>query len=190
SFTRVAGWVSVLVDPRRGTIRVPPGVELDLGATAKALAADQAALAAAEEAGAGVLVSLGGDIAVAGEPPDRGWPVRIADDHAAPLDGPGPTVSIPAGGLASSGTHVRRWTTAGGELHHIIDPRTARPAVTPWKTVSVAAASCVHANAASTAAIVLGESAVGWLEQQGLPARLAGEDGTVATVNGWPADVL
>jgi len=190
SFTRVAGWVSVLLDPRRGTIRVPPGVELDLGATAKALAADQAALAAAEEAGAGVLVSLGGDIAVAGEPPDRGWPVRIADDHAAPLDGPGPTVSISAGGLASSGTHVRRWTTAGGELHHIIDPRTARPAVTPWKTVSVAAASCVHANAASTAAIVLGESAVGWLEQQGLPARLAGEDGTVATVNGWPADVL
>lgn len=188
---RVPGWQAIAFDRRSRTVLLPRGVELDLGSTGKALAADLAATAALAAAGSGgVLVSLGGDIAVAGEPPDRGWPVRIADDHAAPLDGPGPTVSISAGGLASSGTHVRRWTTAGGELHHIIDPRTARPAVTPWKTVSVAAASCVHANAASTAAIVLGESAVGWLEQQGLPARLAGEDGTVATVNGWPADVL
>jgi thiamine biosynthesis lipoprotein len=188
SFAPVAGWASVAIDPRRRTIRVPTGVELDLGATAKALAADRAALAAADATGAGVLVSLGGDIAVAGDPPAGGWPVRIADDHTAPLDGPGPVVSIAEGGLASSGTRVRRWTTAGGELHHIIDPRTARPAVTPWRTVSVAASSCVRANAASTAAIVLGESATAWLEHARLPARLAAEDGAVATVNGWPAE--
>src|SRR5439155_15366968 len=91
SFASVAGWASVALDPRRRTIRVPRGVELDLGATAKALAADQATLAAWDETGTGVLVSLGGDIAVAGEPPERGWPVRIADKHAAHLDGPGPT---------------------------------------------------------------------------------------------------
>lgn len=188
SFAPVAGWRSVTLDCRRRTIRLPPGVELDLGATAKALAADRAAAAAAEATRAGVLVSLGGDVAVAGEPPQDGWPVRIADDHAAPLDGPGPAVAIVAGGLASSGTHVRRWTTAGGELHHVIDPRTARPAETPWRTVTVAAASCVQANAASTAAIVLGESASAWLAETGLPARLAAEDGTVATVNGWPAE--
>ncbi len=188
SFAPVSGWASIVLDARRRTIRAPRGVELDLGATAKAVAADRAALGAAEATGAGVLVSLGGDISVAGDPPDGGWPVRIADDHAAPLEGPGPTVSLAAGGLASSGTHVRRWTTAGGELHHIIDPRTTRPAVTPWKTVSVAAASCLHANAASTAAIVLGDAAPAWLEQRGLPARLAAEDGTVATINGWPGD--
>jgi thiamine biosynthesis lipoprotein len=188
SFAPVAGWRSVALDARRRTVRMPPGVELDLGATAKALAADRAALAAAEATGAGALVSLGGDVAVAGEPPDGGWPIRIADDHAAPVDGPGPVVSIATGGLASSGTRVRRWTTAGGELHHIVDPRTARPAVTPWRTVSVAAGSCVRANAASTAAIVLGETAPAWLAEQGFPARLAAEDGSVATVGGWPED--
>ncbi len=188
SFATVAGWSTISVDARRRVIRTPRGVELDLGATAKAVAADRAAVAAAEAVGAGVLVSLGGDVAVAGDPPGGGWPIRIADDHGAPLDRPGPVVSIVAGGLASSGTRVRRWTTAGGDLHHIIDPRTARPADTPWRTVSVAAESCVRANAASTAAIVLGASAPGWLAERRLPARLAAEDGTVATVEGWPED--
>jgi thiamine biosynthesis lipoprotein len=114
--------------------------------------------------------------------------VRIADDHAAPLDGSGPVVSIVSGGLASSGTCVRRWTTAGGELHHVLDPRTARPAETPWRTVTVAAASCVDANAASTAAIVLGTDAPGWLSARALPARLAGAEGEVVTVAGWPEE--
>jgi FAD:protein FMN transferase len=190
SFAPVPGWTSVVLDPRRRTIRIPQGVELDLGATAKALIADEAALLAAHATGAGVLVGLGGDVAVAGEAPAGGWAVRIADDHAAPLDGPGPVVAISSGGLASSGTSVRRWTTAGGELHHIVDPRTARPAVTPWRTVSVAAGSCVRANAASTAAVVLGESAPSWLAKEGLPARLAADDGRVVTVNGWPEERL
>src|SRR5205823_1088321 len=110
--TAVAGWRSIAFDAGTRTIRAPTGVELDLGATAKALAADRAASAAATATRAGVLVSLGGDVAVAGAPPPRGWPVRIADDHAAPLDGSGPVVSVVAGGLASSGTQVRRWTTA------------------------------------------------------------------------------
>ena len=187
AYTNVAGWRSVAIDPGARTIRIPSGVELDLGATAKALAADRATVAAAVASGAGVLVSLGGDVAAAGRAPEGGWPIRIADDHSAPPEGPGPVVSVAAGGLASSGTHVRRWTTAGGELHHIIDPRTGQPAVTPWRTVSVAAASCVQANAASTAAIVLGQEATAWLENAKLPARLAAEDETVVTVNGWPA---
>ena len=103
SFQPVAGWRSVELDPDRRAIRVPPRVELDLGATAKALAADRAARAATVSTRSGVLVGLGGDVAVAGDAPPGGWPLRIADDHAAPLDGPGPVVSIAAGGLASSG---------------------------------------------------------------------------------------
>jgi thiamine biosynthesis lipoprotein len=178
----------VTLSPGRRTVRVPSGVELDLGATAKALAADRAAATIAAATGVGTLVGLGGDVAVAGPPPDAGWPVRIADDHASPLDGPGPVVSIARGGLASSGTSVRRWTTAGGHLHHIVDPRTGRPADTPWRTVSVAAGSCVDANAASTAAVVLGDRAPAWLEEARLPARLAAEDGRVTTVAGWPAE--
>jgi thiamine biosynthesis lipoprotein len=187
-FAAVPGWREVEVDPARGTVRVPAGVELDLGATAKALAADRIARVAAEETGAGVLVSLGGDVAVAGEPPDGGWSVRVADDHAAPLDGPGPAVSLGSGGLASSGTTVRRWRAGETELHHIVDPRTGRPARTPWRTVSVAAASCVDANAASTAAVVLGDRAPEWLAERRLPARLVADTGQVVRVAGWPEE--
>jgi thiamine biosynthesis lipoprotein len=108
----VAGWQHVEMDPERRAVRVPAGSELDLGATAKALAADRAASSACAAAGCGVLVSLGGDVAVAGEPPSRGWPIRVADDHAAGLDAPGPVVSIAGGGLATSSTAVRRWPPA------------------------------------------------------------------------------
>jgi thiamine biosynthesis lipoprotein len=190
SFQPVAGWRSVELDADRRAIRVPPRVELDLGATAKALAADRAARAATVSTRCGVLVGLGGDVAVAGEAPPGGWPMRIADDQAAPLNGPGPVVAITAGGLASSGTRVRRWTSSGGELHHIIDPRTGRPAATSWHTVSVAAPTCVDANAASTAVIVLGNAGADWLVDAKLPARLAAVDGTVSTVNGWPTEAV
>ena len=188
TFAPAAGWRTIQLDESRRTVRAPNGVELDLGATAKALAADRAALAAAAATGAGVLVSLGGDIAVAGEPPPGGWSIRLADDHAAPLDAPGPAVSVHSGGLASSGTTVRRWATAGGELHHIFDPRTGRPANSPWRTVTVAAASCVDANTASTAALVLGDDAPAWLDERRLPSRLVRLDGSVACVGAWPAE--
>jgi thiamine biosynthesis lipoprotein len=188
SFERAAGWRTIQLDESRRTVRAPKGVELDLGATAKALAADRAAHAASGMTVAGVLVSLGGDIAVAGEPPPGGWSIRLADDHAAPLDAPGPAVSVYSGGLASSGTTVRRWATAGGELHHIVDPRTGRPTNSPWRTVTVAAASCVDANTASTAALVLGEDAPAWLDERRLPSRLVRLDGSVACVGSWPAE--
>ena len=58
------------------------------GATAKALAADRIAARAADAAGCGVLVSLGGDVAIAGEPPGEGWQVGVADDHAGPAARP------------------------------------------------------------------------------------------------------
>ncbi len=181
-------WRHIELDDESAVLRVPAGVELDLGATAKALAADRAARAIAKAASCGALVSLGGDIAVAGEPPLGGWCVRLADDHAAPLEGAGPLVVINAGGLATSGTSVRRWRTDRGEAHHLLDPRTGLPARTPWRTVSVAAHTCVDANIAATAAIVLGDEAPEWLEQRGLPSRLVATDGAIVSVAGWPAE--
>ena len=188
SFQPAPGWRSVELDEARRTVRAPRGVELDLGATAKALAADRAARVAACATGAGVLVSLGGDVAVAGEAPTGGWAIRVADDHAAPPDVPGPVVAVSSGGLASSGTTVRRWLTADGELHHIVDPRSGRPAASPWRTATVAAGSCVEANTASTAAVVLGDEAPAWLGDRGLPARLVRQDGSVVRVGAWPAE--
>ena len=184
--TRVAGWRTVSLNRAGSTVRIPRGVRLDLGATAKALAADRSAAAAAAAApGAGVLVNLGGDIAVAGRAPAGGWAVRVADDHCAPPDAPGQALSLDAGGLATSSTTVRRW---GPAAHHIIDPRTGRPAVSPWRTVSVAAATCVDANIASTAAIVLGDGAPDWLAARGLPGRLVDQEGRAQAVADWPRE--
>ena len=179
------GWCGVEVRRGRSQLRLQRGVRLDLGATAKALAADRSADRAATVAGAGVLVSLGGDIAIAGDPPVGGWSVGIAEDHAASPEA-GETVALASGGLATSSTTVRRWTRGDASVHHIVDPRTGRDAPEVWRTVSVCAATCVDANTASTAAIVLGREAPSWLGAQGLPARLVRADGTIVRVGGWP----
>lgn len=185
---RGAPWRAIRLDPVRLTLHAPAGVELDLGATAKAWAADRSARAIADTTGSGVLVSLGGDVAAAGTPPPGGWPIRIADDHAAPADASDPVVSIATGGVATSSTTVRRWRTDRGDAHHLLDPQTGTPLSSCWRTVSVAASTCVDANVASTAAIVLSEAAPAWLEARGLPARLVGGDGTVVATGGWPAE--
>jgi thiamine biosynthesis lipoprotein len=182
----IAGrWREIRIDPARSTVQLPAGVQLDLGATAKALAADMAAEVAARTTGSGVLVSLGGDLAVAGEAPDGGWPILVTDDHADAPDGDGQTVTLVSGGLATSGTTVRRWRRGRVELHHLVDPRSGRPCSSCWRTVSVAAATCVDANTASTAAIVMGEAAPTWLSDRSLPARLVADDGSVTCVAGW-----
>ena len=187
---RTPGWRTVRLDPATGTVTVPEGVRLDLGATAKAWAADRAAALLATTAGCGVLVSLGGDTAVAGEPPAGGWQIRVQDVTGPvgdmPPQGPYATVGLRGGGLATSGTTARRWRRGGHELHHIVDPRTGLPVRSPWRTVSVAAATCADANAASTAALVKGTGAETWLTRLGLPARLVTRNGTVVTTPGWP----
>jgi thiamine biosynthesis lipoprotein len=185
---RVPGWRRICVDRERSRLRLPGGTILDLGATAKALAADRAATRAAGVSRCGVLVSLGGDIATAGEPPARGWSVRVADAHTSGPEDEGQTISIVTGGLATSSTTVRRWLRAGRAVHHIVDPRTGLPATEVWRTVSVAAATCIDANVAATAAIIRGEAASAWFSKLGLPARLVRPDGSVVRVGGWPAD--
>jgi thiamine biosynthesis lipoprotein len=163
---------------------------LDLGATAKALAADRAAARIHTAVGCGVLVNLGGDIRVAGQPPAGGWRVGILDDLAsapAAHTEPSQAVIIRDGGLATSSTGARAWRRGKAQMHHIIAPGTGRPADSCWRTVSVAAATCVDANTASTAAILRGERAPRWLDELHLPARLVRHDGTTVIVGGWPA---
>jgi thiamine biosynthesis lipoprotein len=185
----VPGWQAVSLDRTRGRVRLEPGVEVDLGSTAKALAADRAAACALVAAGAaGVLVSLGGDIAMAGRAPAGGWPLLVAEDCTIPVDGEGAVVLLDAGGIATSSTMVRRWRRGGVEMHHIIDPETGAPVRGPWRTASVAAATCLEANTAATAAIVKGPRAEAWLARAGLPARLVDQDGDVVTVGGWPQE--
>jgi FAD:protein FMN transferase len=178
------GWWRVGWDG--ATVVLPRGVALDLGATAKALSADRIATRAAAATDAGVLVSLGGDVRVAGPAPADGWRIAVGDDHEQALVDPELVVSITAGGLATSSTTRRAWRRGGRTVHHIVDPRTGDVPTSRWRTVSVAAATCVDANTASTAAVVLGDAAPGWLADRRLPARLVDLDGAVITTAGWP----
>jgi FAD:protein FMN transferase len=164
-------WETVELDPHRRVLSVPEGMEIDVGATGKALIADRIARDVQRLMRAPVLVNLGGDVACAG-----GWNIGVSDDHKAPIADE--VVHVRGGGVATSSTVVRPG--------HIIDPDSGEPVDSPWRTVTVAARSCVAANTASTAAIVLGERAPQWLAARALPARLVAHDGSVVRVGGWP----
>jgi thiamine biosynthesis lipoprotein len=172
-------WDEVSLDRKAGLLRVPAGAALDLGATTKPHVADLAARLLTGRYSTPVLVELGGDLAVAG---GHGWCIRVAEAEGQD----GQLVTVDRGGLATSTTTLRRWTRGGELMHHIVDPRTGRPAAGPWRTASVYADSALQANVASTAAIVLGQDAVGWLTARGLAARLVAFDGAVAHTPGWP----
>ncbi len=183
----VPGWRTVRMDRAARTVQLPKGLRVDLGATAKALAADRAAVAAEQAAGCAVLVSLGGDIATAGSPPG-GWRVRVTDNHRDGGAAPGQWIALSSGGLATSSTTARRWHMPWGTVHHLVDPATGTSTTGPWRTVTVAAASCLDANTASTAAIVKGSQAEDWLRRLGLPSRLVASEGRAHHLAGWPRD--
>ncbi|MFG1991803.1 FAD:protein FMN transferase [Actinoplanes sp. NPDC048988] len=169
-------WRSVRLDD--GRLTVPTGVLLDLGATAKAVAADRCAALVARRLGVGAMVALGGDIATAGAGPDGGWKVLVQDRPGDPAQ----AVRLPSGAaIATSSTAGRTW----GHLHHILDPRTGLPAPRVWRTVSVAAFSCLRANTLTTAAVVRGRRAAGLL--RGVPSRLVTPELGVVRRGGWPS---
>jgi FAD:protein FMN transferase len=133
------------------------GVELDLNGVVKAAAVDDAM---ALVSGPG-FVSAGGDLATRGD-------VDVA------LPG-GDAVRLVSGGLATSGRTKRRWTRAGIEQHHLIDPRTGRPSASRWEEVTVCGSSCLAADVAAKAAFLLGEDGPDWLDDRGLPGRFLRE---------------
>lgn len=180
---RSPGWKRVsLVGDR---LAVPADLALDLGATAKAFAADRIAARIADTLGCGALVSLGGDIATAGPTAGSHWEVLVQD---LPTD-PAQQVAIPAGAaVATSSTQKRRWTQAGMPRHHILDPRFGLPVDPVWRSATVAARSCLHANALTTAALVSGVDAPQWLRSVGADARLVDREGRVVTTGGWPVE--
>lgn len=182
----VPGWRAVHFSSATRRVAVPRGTLLDLGATAKAYAADVLAALLCGQLPGGFLVDLGGDIAVAGATPAAGWQIGIEDDEGRVLQ----VVASTGTGVATSSTRLRRWSSATGERHHIVDPRTGLTAPATWAQVTCAAATAVEANAAATAAVVLGPEAPAWLEEQGIAARLDRLDGAPVTTPGWPVGDL
>ena len=180
---RRADWRRVVVDRDLGRVGVARGLRLDLGATAKAWTADEAARRVAARYRRPALVEIGGDVAVAGDV-DEPWLVRVAEV----ADGPGELVGLTHGGLATSSSAARRWRTAAGPAHHVIDPGTGSPTDGGVRSATVWAPTCVEANTYSTAALVWGRSAAARLGLAGVAARLVGDDGVVRPVGPWPGE--
>lgn len=172
---------SLTVDAAASTVTFAAGTLLDLGATAKATMADRLAREIARRGRGGFLVDLGGDIAVAGPSPTGGWVVSAetptGDDR----------VVITTQGLATSGIDRRRWYADGIARHHLLDPSTGRPVEHTWRRVTCVAASALEANAATTAACVLGAAAPDWLAARGIPALLVPEQGEPLRTPAWPS---
>lgn len=173
-------WRSIAFDDH--ALRIPEGTALDLGATGKAWAADLIAAAYARHLRGSAVISVGGDLAIAA-PDDEPWPIAVSErpgSHAVTI------VLLSSGGMATSSTQVRRWTRNGAQRHHLLDPRTARPADEVWRTVTAAGETATGANTASTASIVLGHDAQTWLAEHDVTARLVARDGTVHHAGRWP----
>jgi thiamine biosynthesis lipoprotein len=175
----------VHIDDATGRVWLDGEVRVDLGATAKAWACDEIADRLAGLSG--VAVEIGGDVAVRGLGPEGPWVIGISDTLFVGRDRP--RIALAHGGVATSSRRVRRWRAGGREAHHIIDPRSGEPASGELDCVSVSAATCVEANAFSTAAVVWGRrehlsrvSAHGW------SARAVCDNGDIVMAGGWPSE--
>lgn len=172
---------AVRLDPALKRIGVTSRTRLDLGAVAKAYAVDEAVARCAARGIEGVLVSVGGDLAVHGTPAD-GWRIAVSETATTPAE----MIVIDTGAIATSSTLGRRW--AG--LHHIVDPRTGASASGPWRTSTVWAPTTVEANLLSTWVLVDGPAAAAELAREERPARLVDTGGGVDRRHGWPAPSL
>ncbi|HXM58494.1 MAG TPA: FAD:protein FMN transferase [Candidatus Dormibacteraeota bacterium] len=150
-----------LLEVSRGAARLSVGAGIDLGGIAKGWLADRLAA----ELGENCLVNLGGDLFARGAGPEgEGWPVGVG----------GGTLLLRDQGAATSGVRRRAWRWEGEPLHHLIDPRTGRPAVTDLGEVSVVAATAAAAEVHAKAALLLGSAAApGYLAGRALAWWLA-----------------
>jgi FAD:protein FMN transferase len=178
---QVPGWQRVRIS-KLGRVDVPRGTVIDLGATAKAHAADMIARLLVMQLPGGFLVNLGGDIATSGPAPLGGWSVGVEAADGTERQ----AVAITDQAMTTSSTQLRTWKTDSGLAHHIIDPRTGRTAGAVWGQVTCVATTALEANTASTASLVLGHDAPAWLEANGVAARLERPDGTAVFTGGWP----
>ena len=147
-------------------LELPAGVKLDLNGVVKAQTVDEALALV----GGDGFVSAGGDLAARG-----GLSVALPG---------GEVVQLVHGALATSGSDRRRWRRAGAVQHHLIDPRSGRPARSPWEQVTVCGRTCLGADVAAKAGFLLAEEGPAWLDRHGLPGRFRAAAGrTVANVS-------
>jgi thiamine biosynthesis lipoprotein len=170
-------WPMIELDRTACTVALAEGTIFDPGGIGKGLAADLVAADLAAEAD-GVLVNLGGDVRFTGRAPTaEGWVVTVED----PLD---PAVelarlALPSGAVATSSVLRRAWQTATGPAHHLIDPRTGRPAATGVVSVTTVAAEGWWAEVQAKSLLLAGPDALDALRpDDGVEALLTLADGT------------
>jgi thiamine biosynthesis lipoprotein len=159
-------------------IRLPAGMTIDAGGIGKGLAADLAVAHALESGADGAMASIGGDVAMGGQPPEGGWTIRV--ESPVPDDGLVGTIAVSAGGVATSSTRSRRWWHMGAEQHHVIDPWTGAPSTTDLWSVTVVARSGWLAEAHATAALLAGtDHVIDYLDGNMLSGVAVADDGRV-----------
>ena len=172
------GCGGVLLDPDRAIVKVPRGVRLDPGGIAKGLAADLVSAELVTGGAEGVVVNVGGDLRVRGEGPDDGrWPIALED----PRD-PGDellTLAVADAGVASSSVLRRRWHVGGDVRHHVVDPRTGRPADTVLAGVTTIASDAWWAEVVATEILLDRDPAAAVLRRSEVAAIGVEPDGTV-----------
>jgi thiamine biosynthesis lipoprotein len=154
-------WRSVALDPVAGTVRRPPGVQLDSGGLAKGLFADL--LADELGAHASFAVDCAGDLRLGGAP--------RAVHVASPFERRTLHTLEPAGGgVATSGIGKRSWLDPRGRpAHHLLDPATGAPAFTGVVQVTALAPTALEAEVLAKAALLSGPAAAaGWLSHGGV----------------------
>jgi thiamine biosynthesis lipoprotein len=179
----------VAVDPAAATVTLAhPGMALGFGGIAKGYTADRVA---ALLEGAGIragIVAVAGDVRVFGTRPD-GDPWRIGVRR--PRDGEGPlaTVAMTGGAVSTSGDYERYFEVDGRRYHHILDPRTLRPA-RDAVSVTVLAPDGTLADGLATALFVMGVRDGRALAEgmQGVEALFVAPDGAVTATAGWPGE--
>jgi len=180
-------WRRIRLDPARRLVTLPEGAGLDFGGIAKGMAVDAALDQLRALKLAPALVNAGGDLAVAGQPPNQpDWPIAVPgrDRHW--------TIPLRHGAIATSTIMRRNWRQGEVARHHLIDPATGEPAKSDLLSVTVVAPLCRQAEVGAKVALLLGaEAGARFLEGHGMAGLLipaTGEDYLAA--GRWPRELI
>lgn len=152
------GWQKVQREP--GRLRMPTGMEIDLGGIGKEYAVDRALLLARQHTSADLLINLGGDLVASAQKP---WQVGIENLRN---DGVAGQLPLCQGAVATSGDTRRFLLHDGKRYSHILDPLTGWPIDDGPHSMTVAATRCTEAGMLATLALLRGKDAEAFLQVQ------------------------
>lgn len=177
---------AILVDASASVVQLPPGTTIDPGGIGKGLAADIVAGELLDEGAAGVVVDVGGDLLVAGAPPDgEAWVIAL---DACRDRSDGRRLRLMAGGVATSTVQLRTWTHDGVERHHLVDPRTGAPCRSDAVACTVVAGSAAWAEAFTKVPFTRGvDAGLALLDEHSLAASITTVDGVHRDTKTWRA---